>query len=479
MLKDYLKNKFLEYLENDPTAGQRALFDRFLEFMDRREEPEILVVKGYAGTGKTTAVRALIRILDERGVRSLLLAPTGRAAKVLAGYAGTEAFTIHKKIYRQRSSKDGFGKFVLGFNKMSDTVFFVDESSMISNQAGDNALFGTGRLLDDLVDYVFQGRNCKLVLIGDTAQLPPVGTAISEALDKEKLKKYGYPVTEVFLEEVVRQAENSGILINATHLRKLIAKEKVQLPLFRTGYFRDVEKVAGRELFELLEDHFQGYEREDVTIIVRSNKQANKYNEGIRYQILHREEEISRDDLVMVVKNNYYWLASGEDTDFLANGDILRIEKIENTEERYGFRFADVTFTMPAREDLPAMQAKVLLDTLKADTPSLTSQQNKDLFYKILEDHPAEGHISRKKAYDKVRGDPYFNALQIKFAYAITCHKAQGGQWHTVFLDQGYIPKERMNVEYLRWLYTAFTRASGKLYLVNFPDAFFGAGEEV
>jgi len=254
---------------------------------------------------------------------------------------------------------------------------------------------------------------------------------------------------------------------------------QVQLPLFRTDYFRDVERVSGRELFELLEDHFQGYEREDVTIIVRSNKQANKYNEGIRYQILHREEEISRDDLVMVVKNNYYWLASGEDTDFLANGDILRIEKIENREERYGFRFADVTFTMPAREDLPAMQAKVLLDTLKADTPSLTSQQNKDLFYKILEDHPTEGHISRKKAYDKVRGDPYFNALQIKFAYAITCHKAQGGQWHTVFLDQGYIPKEQMNVEYLRWLYTAFTRASGKLYLVNFPDAFFGAGEEV
>ncbi len=479
MLKDYLKSKYLEYLENDPTEGQRVLFDRFLEFMDRRGQPEILVVKGYAGTGKTTAVRALVRILEEHGIRSLLLAPTGRAAKVLAGYTGSEAFTIHKKIYRQRSSKDGFGKFVLGFNKMSDTFFFVDEASMIANQSGDSSLFGTGHLLDDLVDYVFQGKNCKLVLIGDTAQLPPVGTAISEALDTEKLKKYGYPVTEVFLDEVIRQAENSGILINATRLRKLIAKEKVQLPLFRTDYFRDLERTSGRELFELLEDHFQGYDREDVTIIVRSNKMANKYNEGIRYQILHREEDISREDLVMVVKNNYYWLSTGEEADFLANGDILRIEKIGNREERYGHRFADVTFTMPAREDMPAMEAKVLLDTLQLDTPSLTAEQNKELFYKILEDHPVKGSISRKKAYDQVRGDPYFNALQIKFAYAITCHKAQGGQWRTVFLDQGYLPRERMNVEYLRWLYTAFTRASEKLYLVNFPDAYFGAGEEI
>ncbi len=479
MLKDYLKSKYLEYLENDPTRGQQVLFDRFLAFMDRRDGGEILLVKGYAGTGKTTAVRALIRILEERGVRSLLLAPTGRAAKVLAAYAGAEAYTIHKKIYRQRSSKDGFGKFVLGFNKMRDTVFFVDEASMISNHAGDNALFGTGHLLDDLVDYVFQGNNCKLVLIGDTAQLPPVGTAISEALDAEKLKKYGYPVTEVFLDEVIRQAENSGILINATRLRKLIAKEKVQFPLFRTDYFRDLERTSGRELFELLEDHFQGYDREDVTVIVRSNKMANKYNDGIRSQILHREEEIARDDLVMVVKNNYYWLDRGEEADFLANGDILRIERINGIVERYGHRFADVTFTIPARDDLPALEAKVLLDTLHLDTPSLTAEQNKELFYKVLEDYPSEGSMSRKKAYDQVRGDPYFNALQIKFAYAITCHKAQGGQWRTVFLDQGFLPKERMNVEYLRWLYTAFTRASEKLYLVNFPDVYFGAGDEI
>ena len=476
MLNDYLKNKYFEYLENEPTGGQRDLFDRFLRFMDRRGEPEILLVKGYAGTGKTTAVRALVRILADRGIQSLLLAPTGRAAKVLAGYTGTEAFTIHKKIYRQRSSKDGFGTFVLGFNKMHDTVFFVDEASMISNQSFDHALFGTGHLLDDLIDYVFQGRNCKLVLIGDTAQLPPVGTAISEALDKKQLQKYGYPVTEVFLEEVIRQAEDSGILSNATRLRKMIAGGEVRLPLFSTGYYRDVERVSGRELFELLEDHFQGSDREDVTVIVRSNKMANKYNEGIRYQILHREEEISRDDLVMVVKNNYYWLSGGEEADFLANGDILRIERIHGTEERYGYRFADVTFSITGAEEGSPPEAKVLLDTLRLDTPSLTADQNKDLFYKILEDYREEGKISQKKAYERVKADPYFNALQIKFAYAITCHKAQGGQWKTVFLDQGYIPKEQMNIEYLRWLYTAFTRASAKLYLVNFPEPFFGAG---
>jgi exodeoxyribonuclease-5 len=234
--------------------------------------------------------------------------------------------------------------------------------------------------------------------------------------------------------------------------------------------------VSGRELFELLEDHFQGYDREDVTVIVRSNKMANKYNEGIRYQILHREEEISRDDLVMVVKNNYYWLSGGEEADFLANGDILRIERIHGTEERYGYRFADVTFSITGAEEGTLPGAKVLLDTLRLDTPSLTADQNKDLFYKILEDYREEGKISQKKAYERVKADPYFNALQIKFAYAITCHKAQGGQWKTVFLDQGYIPKEQMNIEYLRWLYTAFTRASAKLYLVNFPEPFFGTG---
>jgi exodeoxyribonuclease-5 len=477
MLKDYLKKLFLEHLENEPTKGQQTLFDRFLEFTHDREKAGILVVKGYAGTGKTTAVRALIRILADRGVRSVLLAPTGRAAKVLAGYTGTEAFTIHKMIYRQRSAKDGFGKFVLGFNKTHDTVFFVDEASMISNRPAENTLFGSGRLLDDLIEYVFQGRNCKLVLIGDTAQLPPVGTVISEALDTGQLGRYGYPVTEVFLEEVIRQAENSGILVNATRLRKRIAGGKVDLPLFVAGYFRDVERVSGRELFELLEDHFQGYDREDVTVIVRSNKMANKYNEGIRYQILHREEEISRDDLVMVVKNNYFWLNAGEEADFLANGDILRIERIHNTEERYGHRFAEITFSFPGREEMPTVKAKVMLDTLRLDTPSLTADQNKELFYKILEDYREEGKLSQKKAYDRVKADPYFNALQIKFAYAITCHKAQGGQWQAVFLDQGYIPKEQMNVEYLRWLYTAFTRAVNKLYLVNFPDAWFGAGE--
>ncbi len=470
MLQEHLKKRLTEYLENEPTRGQLDLFDRMARFISRPEQQEILLVRGYSGTGKTTSVRALVRLLDEQGLSPVLLAPTGRAARVLSEYTGRDAYTVHKKIYRQKSSKDGFGKFVLNYNRARETIFVVDEASMISNRPADNSLFGSGALLDDLIEFVFGGKRCKLILIGDTAQLPPVGTSLSEALDKEKLQQYGYPVSEVLLEEVVRQARDSGILTNATHIRRQIAAADIRIPRFQVEYFKDVSRISGREITELLEDFYGGGEPDDTVIIVRSNKMANRYNEGIRRQIMYREEQITAGDLIMVVKNNYYWLPEVEEADFIANGEILHIDRIHGYEERYGYHYADVTVSFTTRE-MPPLEVKVLLDTLWSDTPSLTAEQNKELFYKILEDYPAGKN--KRKAYTGVRNDPFFNALQIKFAYAITCHKAQGGQWRTVFLDQGFIPREQVTIEYLRWLYTAFTRATDKLYLVNFPDFYF------
>jgi len=470
MLREHLKIQLTSYLEYEPTQGQQDLFDRITGFISRPAQPEILLVRGYSGTGKTTSVRALVRLLDNMGHSSVLLAPTGRAAKVLSEYTGKEAYTIHKKIYRQKSSKDGFGKFVLNYNRAYETIFVVDEASMISNCSSESSLFGSGALLNDLIDFVFGGKRCKLILIGDTAQLPPVGTSLSEALDKEKLEHFGYPVTEVLLDEVVRQAKDSGIHTNATVIRRQIANLDIKIPRFKVEYFKDICRISGREVIELLEDYYQGGNPDDTIIIVRSNKMANKYNEGIRRQIMYKEEQITAGDMVMVVKNNYYWLPEIEEADFIANGDILHIDRIHGYEERYGYHFADVTVSFTTRE-MPPLDVKVLLDTLWIDSPSLTSEQNKELFYRILENYPAEKN--KKKAFDQVRNDPFFNALQIKFAYAITCHKAQGGQWKTVFLDQGFIPKEQITIEYLRWLYTAVTRATDKLYLVNFPDYYF------
>ncbi len=474
MLADYLREKYEKYLGHDPTAGQERLFDRFLAMTDRRDGAQVLLVKGYAGTGKTTAVRAMVRILEERGIPVVLLAPTGRAAKVLSEYTGREAFTIHKWIYRQRSSKDGFGRFELGFNKMKEAFFFVDEASMISNRLSEGAVFGSGRLLDDLFDFVFQGERCRLVFIGDTAQLPPVGTALSEALDPKVLRGYGHTVEEIVLDEVVRQARHSGILVNATRLRQHIAGGTFSLPLFITEGYRDIVRLSrGWEFGELLEEHFQGYDPEAVTLIVRSNKQANQYNQEIRRRILYREEELTRGDLLMVVRNNYFWLQ--EEGSFLANGDILRVERVEAYEELYGRRFARAELSYPLGGSRTSLSTLLLLDTLTADGPSLTAAENKELFYRILNELP--GGEGRKKNFKIVRQDEYFNALQVKFAYAVTCHKAQGGQWQTVFVDQGFVPQEQQGIEHLRWLYTAVTRATQRLYLTGFPDNYFGKGE--
>lgn len=399
------------------------------------------------------------------------MAPTGRAAKVMAGYTGMAAFTIHKKIYRQKSSADGFGMFVLNTNLYKNTYFIVDEASMISNETNESSLFGSGRLLDDLLEFVYSGENCRLILVGDTAQLPPVGLNISPALETKILENCGFSVMEFELREVVRQAENSGILMNATHIRDLINENNnagfFHLVLER---FSDVIRISGSELIETISSCYERYGVFDTTIVTRSNKRANLYNKGIRGAVLYRENEIEQGDLLMVVKNNYFWMDEDVQLDFIANGDIAEIKKIWKTEELYGFRFANVTLRFVDYDDVE-LDCKIFIDTLAIETASFSQEQNRQLFDAVSEDY-AEIKNKRER-WKKIKENPYYNALQVKFAYAVTCHKAQGGQWKAVFIDHGYLTEEMLDTEYYRWLYTAFTRPVEKLFLVNFNKNFF------
>lgn len=470
MLKNHIIAILKENLGYEPTRSQEALMDLLADFILRPDRKELLLVKGFAGTGKTTIISALVKTLKHFRLRSVLMAPTGRAAKVFASFAGETAYTVHKKIYRQKSTKDGFGTFVLEKNLYHKTLFLVDEASMISNQNREMSIFGSGRLLDDLINYVYNENSCKLILIGDTAQLPPVGLEISSALDKKILEGYGLEVNEVFLNDIVRQALGSGILMNATSIRNQIEANDIRLPSLRLKGFHDIIRISGEDLIEEIASAYDKPGMEGSMIVVRSNKMANRYNAGIRNQILWKESEIAPGDFIMVVKNNYYWLDEDRQIDFIANGDIAQIRKIIGYQEQYGCRFADLLLAFPDYQNLE-MQAKAILDTITIEAPALNESQNKDLFYKVLEDYP--GKKSKKQQFDQVRSDPFFNALQIKFAYAVTCHKAQGGQWPVVFVDQGYLNREMITVEYLRWLYTAVTRATEKLYLVNFRNEYF------
>jgi len=470
MLKDHIKNKILDELKLNPTKGQADLIDKLAVFILSDDPNAIFLLKGYAGTGKTTIISALVRAFRDFKIKSVLLAPTGRAAKVLSSYANKSAYTIHKKIYRQKSSKDGFGVFALDTNLHSQTFFIVDEASMISNTFTDVSIFGSGRLLDDLIHYVYNQKNCKLILIGDTAQLPPVGIDISPALDKKQLASFHLNVVEHQLSEVVRQLEDSGVLLNATKIRNLILKENYQFPKFELSHMDDIQPVMGNELIEIITDSYDKYGIEDSIIITRSNKRANQFNKGIRNQILWYEEEIAVGDLLMVVKNNYYWLEDNDKVDFIANGDIGKIVQIKKYDERYGFRFADIVLQLIDYDNLE-IECKIILDTLDINSASLSSEDNKKLFYSVLEDY--QQLKTRKQQYKAVKEDDFFNALQVKFSYAITCHKAQGGQWKSVFIDHGYLQEEMLNKEYFRWLYTAFTRPVEKLYLVNFHKQFF------
>ncbi len=468
MLRNFISERLLENLDFQPTLGQEDLIRELGHFLASEDTSEIMLVKGYAGTGKTTLVKSLVKTLSALKQKSVLLAPTGRAAKVLTAYSGHPAWTIHKKIYRQKSGSDGLGEFVLDRNLHKQTCFIVDEASMIGDRSPE-AFFGSGDLLRDLVDYVEAGSHCRLVLVGDTAQLPPVGLEMSPALSRERLESFGYRVREIELTDVVRQAEDSGILHNATSIRNLITDGLEDYPRFNFDAFPDITMISGAELLETISSSYDRYGTSDTIVVTRSNKRANKFNAGIRSQILWREEQLSPGDLLMVVKNNYFWKDEDKRIDFIANGDIIRVEKVLSTEEVHGHKFAIILISLPDYKDIE-MEVKVLLDVIDLEAPSLNYDQQKTLYLSVAEDYPNEP--SKRKVAEKISTDPYYNALQVKFAYAVTCHKAQGGQWKSVFLDQGYFTDEMLSLDYLRWLYTAFTRASEKLYLVNFAKQF-------
>jgi len=470
MLKEHIETILLEKLVFKPTASQYTLIKGISELILNKKEINVFLIKGFAGTGKTTMINAIVSCLSEFNYNSVLLAPTGRAAKVMSSYTGKSASTIHRKIYRQKTAKDGFGKFILNFNTHSDTFFIIDEVSMIANNTGESNVFGSGRLLDDVFSYVFQGSNCNLILIGDEAQLPPIGLDISPALDKNEIERYNYKFMHTTMTDIVRQALDSGILFNSFKIREMIENKLKGYPELQTERFGDIERLKGSNLVEEIENSYSSVGMDETIIVCRSNKRANKYNLGIRNQILYREEEISTGDYLMVVKNNYFWISNEKNDDFIANGDIGEIMRIIKYEERYGRRFADITVRLIEHNDLE-VDLKIMLDTLSIDGPSLPYDDNKDLFYSVLEDYSSLG--GKSKQYKAVKEDPFFNALQVKFSYAVTCHKAQGGQWKHVFIDQGYITDELLNLDYYRWLYTAITRATIKVFFVNFNKQFF------
>lgn len=469
----YIRNLIEQNFGNVPTNQQLEVFSLLEKFLPLADNKECFILKGYAGTGKTTIISALVKILPQLKLRSVLLAPTGRAAKVVSNYSGRKAFTIHKKIYRKKVASSPDMNFVLGENILENTIFIIDEASMISDQTPD---YSRKSLLQDLISYVYNGKNCKLMLVGDTAQLPPVGSTLSPALDKDFIaNNFQLQVFSYELSDVVRQEKESGILFNATQLRELIRKGKEVFPKFSIRAYKDIFRMSGERLVEGLNYAYDKYGMENTIVICRSNKNANAYNQNIRNRILYREEEITGGDHIMIVRNNYFWLnAEDSVSDFIANGDIARIRKVRRVEEQYGFRFAEVVLDLIDYPDMEALTCKVMLDTLYSETPSLSAADSKRFYEAVLEDYM---HIENKKLrMEELKKDPYYNALQIKFAFAVTCHKAQGGQWPAVFIDQGYLTDEMLNTEFLRWLYTGVTRSNKELFLVNFSDQFFNTG---
>jgi exodeoxyribonuclease V len=465
-------NNLCANLGNTPTEDQSEALKKIASYICDNNNDVIFLMTGYAGTGKTSVISSAVKTLDLLRMRSVLLAPTGRAAKVLTSYSARQAFTIHKKIYRQKSSKDGMGSFSLDRNLHRDTYFIVDEASMVANSSGDSSIFGSGRVLDDLIEYVYSGIDCKLILVGDTAQLPPIGSAVSPALDPAVLGGYGFGLITCELKQVVRQSETSGVLMNATRVRLQVSENDLVHPSIDCLNYKDIMRITGEELIEEISSSYGACGMEGTIIVVNSNKQANRYNQGIRNRIFYREEEISTGDMVMVVKNNYFIIGEEEDgMGFIANGDIAEVRRIRKYEERYGFHFADMVLKFPDYN--LEVEAKVMLDVLHLDTPALPSEKNRELFQSVLADYL--NIKTRRKQYEAVRDDPFFNALQIKFAYAVTCHKAQGGQWERVFIDQGMFNRNEISLDYLRWFYTALTRSTDRVYLVNFSEDFFGS----
>ena len=482
MVVDELKYKILQQFGFPPTQEQANALDVFARFLTDRNPQVVMILRGSAGTGKTSLSGAIVRTLQAIRQKVMLLAPTGRAAKVFSLNSGTPAYTIHRRIYREKSFSGVDGQFNLNDNLFTDTLFMVDEASMVANMGLGGMSFGSGCLLDDLVHFVYQGRNDRLMLIGDKAQLPPVGEEESPALNAAMLQGYGLTVYECDLNEVLRQSEQSGILYNATMIRQMITHDDItQLPKIRITGFSDIRQMPGAELIEALADSYHHVGLDDTIVVTRSNKRANIFNQGIRNMVLDREEELSQGDILMIVKNNYYWMEeerkkikekdnqvpSNDIPAFLANGDRAKVLKVRRRIDLYGFRFATLLLQFPDYGNYE-LEATVLLDTLTSEAPALTHEQQEQLFHQIEEDYQdVPLKADRMKA---IRQDQFYNALQVKFAYAVTCHKAQGGQWAHVYVDQGYMTDDMLTPDYIHWLYTAFTRATEMLYLVNWPE---------
>ena len=469
MISDFFLDKIKQNFPFEPTSQQQEALEKIVSFLFSQKEEALFLLRGYAGTGKSSLLGALVKTMTEFKQKTILLAPTGRAAKVFSSYANHPAFTIHKKIYRQQKFAGDFGSFGLMDNLHKDTLFIVDEASMISNNGLDSSYFGTGRLLDDLIHYVYSGENCRLLLIGDSAQLPPVMEDDSPALQTAVLEGYGLEVHEAMLSQIVRQAESSGILYNATNIRNALNEGNTEAyPKLILNDFPDIVRINGEDLIDEISSAYDREGLENTMIISRSNKRSNIYNQGVRNRILYKEEELSTGDMLMVTKNNYHWTENIEGIDFLANGEIVEVLRIRREQELYGFRFRDV-LVRSIDYDIE-LEIKILMDTLYSDAAGLTRERSEELFLNIMEDY---SDISTRPAkMKKLKTDPFYNAVQVKFAYAVTCHKAQGGEWDTVFLDLGYISEEHLGIGFYRWLYTAITRAGKKLYLVNLPDEF-------
>ena len=489
MINNYLERQIKENFPYQPTPEQEIAVKSLSEFLLSPRSEVVFMLRGYAGTGKTSLVGALVRTLDKLQQKSVLLAPTGRAAKVFSAYAGHPAFTIHKKIYRQQSFSNELSNFSVNDNLTTHTLYIVDEASMISNEGLSGSMFGTGRLLDDLVQFVYSGQGCRLLLMGDTAQLPPVGEEESPALMADFMAGYGLKVYQCDLNEILRQASGSGILYNATEIRSMITHDEVtRLPKITFSGFADIRMVPGGELIEQLNSSYSEVGTDETIVITRSNKRANAYNAGIRGMVLGREEELTTGDMLMVVRNNYYWTekaaaeekaledsstgngdgrkAESQALPFIANGDRAMVVRVRNLREFYGLHFADVWLQFPDYDNYEIMVTAVT-DSLMAEAPALTREQSERLFNGVMEDY--QDVPLKADRLKKVRQDPCYNALQIKYAYAVTCHKAQGGQWAHIYVDQGYMTDDMLSPDYIHWLYTAFTRATEKLFLVNWP----------
>jgi exodeoxyribonuclease-5 len=455
-----------------PTSKQDMVLMQLSQFVFDKSSNSIYLLKGYAGTGKTSIIGTLVSNLWQAKKSAVLLAPTGRAAKVISNYSKKEAFTIHKKIYFPKKEKSGGVKFVMQPNKHRNTIFIVDEASMIPDIPSDSKLFENGSLLDDLMQYVYSGHQCKLLLIGDKAQLPPVKSDLSPALDNDKLRlNYNKDVTSIELDEVVRQEQDSGILENATELRAVLESNFYESFKFNVNPFKDIVRlIDGHEIMDAINDSYSSDGYEETAIIVRSNKRANLYNKQIRERILFNESELSAGDYLMVVKNNYFWIKPTSEAGFIANGDIVEVLEIFSIKELYGFRFAEVKVKMVDYPRMRPFETVLLLDTIDVESASLSYDESNRLYHEVAKDY--ENEKSNYKRFLGVKNNKYFNALQVKFSYAITCHKSQGGQWNTIFVEQPYLPNG-MDKDYIRWLYTAVTRAKEKLYLIGFKDEMF------